>query len=225
MYTKFYGNPIFFLIIFFVSFLISCNEDVTETENKSFNYSVYNQFKTINFRYGNSMNKSNTISSERQRLKNINNRFDTNLNFPDELTLLIDKNPSEIEDIVVSNGWLNEDDIYLIDEFVADLKETNFNNALENYEENALSLNLSSKEFNDKMLTANVLLSLNQEHPETFQNTSNNFSEFDWGCARAVVALSAASVALASCSTGVACGLAVTAWVLAYSNYLDNCKD
>jgi hypothetical protein len=215
-----FRRPYFAMLLSSLILFMSCEQSISENAKENFDYSVYKEFSKLNFNNNNSFNKSSIITSERLRLDNINSEFNTEINFSDDFLLLIKKSPEEIEETAISNGWLNENDIYLLNEFESDLRDSNFENALQNFEENVLSLNLSENELNDKILAANALMSLNDESPGIFESNGTS-----WGCIRAIAALTISSVALASCATGVACALAVTAWIVSYATYLDNCDD
>jgi len=220
-----FRKPYFAVLLSALVLFISCEQNNIDHSNFSFDYSVFNQFDADNFeqKYNLKSANSNTIANEQLRLDRINRQYGTSIHFPDTFLGLIDENPENVEAIALANGWLNQNDIYLIDEFENDLKNTNFNAAIRNYENNVLNLNLNSSEFAKQNLVVNSLRSLNDRSPEVFENTT--YSCCNWGCLRAAAALIVTSVALASCVTVIACGLAVTGWILSYATYIENCTD
>tara|TARA_R110000850_G_scaffold241896_4_gene366506 strand:- start:214 stop:900 length:687 start_codon:yes stop_codon:yes gene_type:complete len=218
-------KPYFAMFLSTLILFVSCEQYSLSNTNDSFDYSVHNAFikeytATNTGSFVNKNGNSNTIKEEKVRLQNINTQYGTSIMFPDEFLGLTDYDPNYIENKALSEGWINQNDIYLMDEFETDLQLSDFETAIQNYESNVLSLNLNSKELTEKNLVANSLKSLNHYHPEVFTVTANG--DF-WGCVRAVVALVVSSVGLAACATIILCGVAVTAWILSYATYVDNC--
>lgn len=69
-------------------------------------------------------------------------------------------------------------------------------------------------------------MSLQHFKSEMFTNSNTYVGKSNtrsWGCLRAALALAASSVGLASCVAVIACGIAVTGWILAYDAYRNNC--
>lgn len=217
-------KPYYALLLSSLILFISCEQYINKSNQRNFDYTLYKEFSKLNFNPNDILNKSNTfIMSERMRLDNINEEFNTNINFSNEFLLLREKHPSEIEETALLNGWLNEVDIYLMDEFISDLKNSDFNTALVNFENNVIDLNLNETEFNNKVITANALRALHDENPAIFEQRVDSWP--DWACIRATLALIVSSVGLAACATIILCGLAVTAWILSYATYIDACMD
>lgn len=216
-------KPYFALFLSSLILFISCEQYIPENQKTNFDYSLYEKFSELNINFNKVSNKNNTLTSERLRLDNINEKFNTNINFSDEFLLLIEKEPSEIEETALLKGWLKENDIYLLDNFISDLKEANFNTALNNFENNVIDLGLNEIELNNKVITANAFRALYDENPAMFEPGPNSWP--DWACIRAALALGLASVGLALCATIILCGIAVTAWILAYATYINACMD
>jgi len=224
---KNFRKPYLSMFLASIVLFVSCEQaNLNNDAESEFDYSVYNEFIS-----GNSYSKansflsksgnSNTIADAQKLLDDINLEYGTNIVFPNEFLGLTDYSPQHIETTALSKGWLNQNDIYLIDEFESDLKKSDFDTAIQNYENNVINLGLSGNELEEKNLAANAFKAFNNYHPELFDNTT--YSKGGWGCFRAAAALTLSSVALASCATVLACGLAVTAWILSYSAYTDNC--
>ena len=224
-------------IAVFLSVLIlfaSCEQyDSGTIDIKQFDYSLHNEFVTNPYNSGIleiinlSGEKSDYFNSSQRSnelLETINTYYNSDLSFPDEFLSATDNNSQEIPDFLLEMGWINQNDLNLIDKFISDLQSSNFNTALENYEASVLNLNLDDNEFNIKNKAANSFVTMNHYYPEMFQDANYSTStRSGWGCLRAAIALTAASAALAACATVVACGLAVTGWILAYDAYRDNC--
>jgi len=169
--------------------------------------------------------KLNNFDKGQITLGNINEYFNSDLVYPISFLKLIDYSPQQIETIAIQEGWLDENDIDLIDRFEADLLADNFEIALYNYEKNVLELELSSAEFAKKNMVANAFKAIYHFNPEMFGSSKygNMTGKGGWSCFRAGAALTVSNVALASCATTVACGLAITAWMVSYSAYDANC--
>lgn len=116
---------------------------------------------------------------------------------------------------------MNQEDINLIKDFENDVKTNGIDSAINNFENNILTLNLSEEEFDKKVVFVNTVKSLNYEHPDLFINT--NASKSWWRCGLASIALAASIAGLGSCITVVACGLAVLLNVNAAYAFADQC--
>ncbi|MGB2223482.1 MAG: hypothetical protein ACPHZC_03545 [Flavobacteriaceae bacterium] len=213
---------------------ISCEQNSLDSVENAFNYSVHKELieTTSAVDINNMLNinsssaKSNSINRNLDVIDNINNYYNSDLSLPNELLGMTDYNPQEVVTTALNNGWMNQYDLNLMDQFESDFQSLGFDGALENYENTVLSLELNDAEFSKKNLVANALKSMNNYYPEIF-SSSSEFSKYSrgWGCFRAAAALILSSVGLASCVTVVACGLAVSAWILSYSAYVDNCQN
>lgn len=222
---KIFRKPYFAAFLSSLILFISCNQDSDDVLSNNdvkniFDYSVYNSFINLNATDINHPSQNlKSVQSEQERLDQINRQFETNIQYPDDFLELIDKDPEFIETKLLSEGWLSEKDFFLIDAFTVDLFNSDFDTAIENYEKNVLRLNLLPHEFEIQNLAVNSLKAFNNNSPELFEGPPN------WGCIRAGAALIVSSAALASCATVLACGLAVTVWIISYSAYVDNCID
>ena len=166
--------------------------------------------------------RSSTLEKSKERLAKINKEYDTKISFPDEFHTIVDQDPETIERTALANGWINQNDVFLMDEFINDLQESDFDKAISNFESNVDKLRLDKEELEEKRLVIEALKALNDSNPEVF--AASTFGRGGWGCVRAVAALVISSVALASCATVIACGLAVSAWIISYASYVDNCR-
>lgn len=218
-------KPYISLFLASLVLFVSCEKSIVGTDSETeADYSVYQEFTNSENSIDYSKSRASSTAEEAQALLDeINATYGTEISFPEEFLALTDASAREIEATAFERGWINNDDIYLVDSFEYDLQKSNFDTALENYEKNVIKLELSEAEFQDKMLAANGLKLLNDANPDLFKNS--RYGSRGWGCFRAAAALVLSSVALASCATVLACGLAVSAWILSYSAYADNCMN
>lgn len=226
------------LAIFF-SFLIifaSCEQYKLDEENlNSFDYSIHEEFisnqyniDVIDIIYSDSDKTtiSMEISSSSELLDVINNYYNSNMSLPNDFLKITENNSIDITNTLIKKGWINSNDVKQIDNFIGNFSKFGFNSALERYENSVIKMNLNQTEFQIKNKFANALMTINHINPNLFdvhdKYTGNTYF-MGGSCLRAALALVAASIALASCATIIACGLAVSAWILAYDAYRDNC--
>ncbi|WP_019039444.1 hypothetical protein [Psychroflexus tropicus] len=212
--------------------LASCSQyEYFDSEELKFNYSLYNEFIDDDYNIGiiyevnnhlNNMKDLNESDSMSIMLREVNEYYQSDLNFSNDFLISLNHSTDELPEILIDLGYIKNEDLNLIDHFLTDSDIHGFEYALEEFQASVTELSLSTSEFKNKNDFANVLKSLNHFAPSLFSN-NKNFSKSGLGCARAALALTAASVALATCVTVVACGIAVTGWILAYGAYQDNC--
>lgn len=213
-------SPIFLSLIMLT---FSCTQYENDLdEYKSFDYKIYNEFTNSSYFKNLKTNNENQTNRNSDVLLSINQEFETDLSFPNELLNITAYSAEEIVTKALNYGWISTTDLELIDEFGYDLQHSNFDTAINNFEKNVNDLNLNNDDFNKMQLVANNLKSLEEYNPDAFYDASQRAE--GWGCLKAVIALVVASISLASCVTIITCGLAVSAWIISYSNYLDNCR-
>lgn len=225
-FRKPYLSLLFAMLLLFFSCernnLNNSNKNIVDNQENVLNYNVYDKFyNSINNNdivYQFDYEVNNNLSNIKKILNDINNQYETNIVYPDEfLALFISSDPNYIFTKLIENGWINDNDIYLIEEIKSDMEKTNdFNIALKNYEKNVLNLQLNQTELEHKTLVANVLKAQFESNPDFEYIIYND-------CFYATLGLLVAAASLASCATIVACGLAVTAYILATRNYYNNC--
>ena len=226
-------KPIIALFLSLVMLLFSCEqyESFNLSDPQKFDYSIYGEFisdsdnqfileiiKSFDEPLYKGKNQNNV-----EFLSLINERFNTDLSYPEEFINIYKNDYSEIPDILIENGWINEMDLNQIDAFINNVLTFGFEIALIKFEETVLNSNYDDKQFRIKNNFANSIKALNYYSPELFELKIDQISRYGSGCFKAAIALIAASAALAACLTVIACGLAVTGWILAYDAYVNNC--
>jgi hypothetical protein len=234
---KKFRNPYISVLLVLLIFS-SCTRDTITDDllERKFDYSIHNEFKSNNYN-GEIIGVVNTYMANFkdsvapynvfELLNEVNDYYRTDLNFPNEFLNTLSHNFEDIPDILIEMGFIGGETLSLIDSFLVNLNNSDFNVALEKFETSVLVMNLSDSEFKTKNDFVNVLKTLYHYNPHFF-SSNNSFeksSKSGFGCLRAALALTAASVALASCVTVVTCGIAVTGWILAYGAYQDNCMN
>jgi hypothetical protein len=210
-------------------FIVSCTTSGVEisSENRSFDYSSFELFKS-NTDFIESLDlhslafaKITTLERNRLILDGINLELGTNVTMPEIALQLTDYGPEEIIEIGLANQWMDDLDVQLIDNFIADLESNDFDLAITNFENSILSLNIADEKFEKLNTMANILESINYQYPNTFVDDS--LEKNGWRCALATLALTAATAGLATCATVVACAAAVAIHVGALHNFMDQC--
>lgn len=228
-----FRNPYLATILAFLVLFVSCSDE-NFTDQQSFDYSVYqnNKSTNIDFTTGNS-SKSNVIDTRDsfiQVLGLINDEFGTNvyLNNLDE-QFLSTSNQAKSNQTVNINSYLNQTDINLIENFNEDIKQLSFNEALDNFENNVLQLNLNDSEFQKYNELANVLSLVENSFPGMLANDTESSNDFqlksDSDCAWAIAAYTLATISLSSCATGALCPVAIAAKIIAFRNMISACSD
>lgn len=210
-----------------LSFLIfSCTKyDNLENDNYNFDYKTFENFKsthhTIDFSgvTNNQKTEIDIIRTNRALLNIINNELGTELNYPDLILKSLTYSAQELIEISLTESWINQKQVHLLETFSLDLQNKNFDFAIQQMEQNINSLNLNNEEFEQINLFANNLKSLNYKNPNLFSFDNRS----GWRCALAIIALAAATAGLGSCATGVACALAVTLHINAMYSVADHC--
>ena len=213
---------------------VSCEQFETIENNKvqSFDYGVFNSYKSnpniesILKRTAEIPNgKSSTIEVNRRIVDLVNEEMGTNIVLPDEvLAMSLEMDADEIYDTSLANGWLNESDILVFEEFSNDLQSSNLKTATLNYESKILSLNLIEEEFEKHNLFINIIKTLDYENPTLFNIGLDNQERSLWRCVLAVVALGASLTSIVGCITIIACAVAGELVVNAGYAVADQCS-
>lgn len=218
---------VYTLSLFF--FIVSCTTKSVEisSNERNFDYSSFNLIKSNNIFQNldlrNYVNvKTTTLERNQQILDQINLELNTDVSIPDLGLQLTDYSGEEIIEIALSNQWIDQVDVQLIDDFMIDLQTNNFDYAITNFENTVLSLDISNEKFENLNTMANTLESVNFQHPSIFVDDSLEKSG-GWSCALATLALASATAGLASCVTVVACAAAVALHVGAMQNFGREC--
>lgn len=209
----------------------------------AFDYSIYNTYKGVDinkYRVSKKV-KQNSLQSKESLssletfsyiIDDINSDFTTELdvNKLDKLLLennLIVETPEYLQPVDIIKEDLPSNDIIIGDKFENDLNLYGFETALNNFESNVLSMNLTQVEFEKYNQLANVLSLLNNSNPEYFSN-SNYLSKSSTmaklsPCGKAIFWNSLATVGLVACGTGWLCALAIAAKIGAMDSMIETC--
>lgn len=232
-YLKILRKPILAKLMAILILYASCEQHQLTTEPlNQFDYTVYNTFRSSNA-FSNIMAKLHDLEISFKNdtdfdkyhsiLKIVNEETNAGLNIPDNMFLISDQEPESQLEFAYNNGMISKIDYELGSTFITDIMINDFETALENYESSVLSLDLDSEEFSVKNNVANMMKSLNDEYPSLFDNSQSKGS--GWRCALATVAFLSALAGLSSCATVVACGLAMTLFVGASINFVEQCGE
>lgn len=148
-------------------------------------------------------------------LETVNLYYGTDIEFPNEFHQISDSSAEQILNVSETKGWVNQVDIDLINQFEEDMRNSDFNTAIANYENTVLSLKLDNEEFAKKNYVANSLKTLNHHNPEILSRVDS--------CFGAIIGLIAASAGILLCASVLACGFAIVGYTVAYANYMDQC--
>lgn len=214
----------------FLTFSCTTHGLETDIQSKTMNYDIFNDFKS-NVGILNSLKHSINLEKENQTfvefsqaiLDQINLEMGTNLVYSDEELKIPDYSAEEIIEISLANDWMNQTDVDLINAFMNDLENHDFNFAFTNYENSILTLSVTDEKFEKLNLTANLILSANYENPEIFNQIQKSGEIGGWDCVLATLALAAATAGLSSCATVAACGMAVALHYNALKNFGKAC--
>jgi len=218
--------------------ILSCGKDNITQNKHRFDYNLYNKSKTkiLNFLDSSKLNKAKIKSKKNSKeeqalliLNEVNNEFNSNLEL-NTMDLKAIKTPDlsqNWQNFYLSNGYLNQEQVDLINTFGQDASEFGFDSAISNLKLNILNLNLTNSQFEEYNLLVNTLYLMNDYYNQS--NGYSNKSSFSakekpswWkaaGCAVAIAANAGATYALTACAipnptTPAACTAAVVGKVL-----------
>ncbi|MEM6719878.1 MAG: hypothetical protein AAF611_11205 [Bacteroidota bacterium] len=224
-----FRNKYFVIALSSLFLVFSCTTHGIETansESRTINYKVFNDYKSNTGLLKNIMT-TNQYGKNSQSLKEIsqtildqvNLELGTNVIYSDEALQLPNYNGEEIIEIGKANGWINDIDVNLIDAFMINLENHDFNYAIENFENSVITLSVSDEKFDKLNMTANLIRSANHQNPEIFTQIQKSRELGGWDCALATLALAAATAGLSSCATVAACAAAVALHYNALKNF------
>jgi hypothetical protein len=185
------------LIVFIsLSFLVFSCSQYELNKPKEFNLEVFNNFIENGIDFSNvSINdfsspslvkKANMISQLTQVQNTINQHYGTNINLSNETLNYIysERDINKIKYYLQSENLMNSEDFHLYDNFVNNSKTIGFKSAMNNYENEIVSRDLSSNEFNNYNLIANTLNIIENQNPELFEidtYANKGFSKVAYG--------------------------------------------
>ena len=224
-------RPFLSVLMAIVFLFVSCEQyDTVNSETvQSFDYSVFNKIKDTdtldniineitNLDFNQTANLNFTI------LETVNNQTNTNITLPNEvLSLSPNMDYNEILNLGLEKKWMTQKDVNMTKSFIDDIQSKGFDFAIENYENNIVESSLSSEEFAKANAFANAVKVLNFKNPNAFKSLDSTTSQRGWRCGLSAVALTVATLGLASCVTIVACTLALACFVAAGLAVNDHC--
>ncbi len=212
------------------------DQSIQKTQNQ-FDYTAFENFKNNStyidlieeIKNENLKNKNQSVLERNKAVvSKINSRIGTNLELPNAVLELKGTSSENIFKKSSEKEWITEENIYLIKEFNSDLKKLDFNQALVNYQNKVLKLDLTSEEFLFNNNFVNIVKSLNYQNPSVFKSNmigKNLKSSGWWDCAASSVALAAAIAGTISCVTIVACAIAMICVYSASKAFARNCLE
>ncbi len=146
---------------------VSCNKDNYENDGsiRKFNYKTFESYKNIVIRTEIPSTVSG-ISDNEMKHQKILNIVNDNMGSTMSLNSLDYKYLNNLKNN--EDEYLNSKDIDLLNKFEADLLESNFQIALNNFEKNVLKLNLNDSEFGKYNTFINIILLIENAEPEIF---------------------------------------------------------
>ena len=216
------------LSIFLASLVlfVSCEQHRLLNESThEFDYSMFEEYKNneqiqnlINKIQNNNINKTSNVDI----LNLINGELDYELNLPSEfLELSLNDDPDYIYEVALQNQWLSESDIELSQKFANDIVSMGFENAISNYENDILALDLTEEEFNKHNTFLNLVKGVEYNNDEFFKNF--NESRGPWRCLISAITFLYSYYSLGSCVLIIPCALAFTGFIAASLNFADQC--
>ncbi|WP_106794212.1 hypothetical protein [Aquimarina sp. Aq78] len=232
---KSFRKPYFAILLSTLILFVSCeksiidpNESTTFQSAKSskiensFDYTIFKTLKQnsditniLDTLSDKEVGDMGTAEKSENILKMVNSYYDTDIVFPNDFHQITDSSQERILNISEKKGWINQNDINLINQFKKDMQNSDFNTAIANYENTVLRLKLNNEEFAKKNNIANAFKTINYYNPEIFSKVDS--------CFGAIVTLVVATFGLLSCVTVVACGFAIVGYTFSYINYQEQC--
>lgn len=232
---KKFRNPNLSLLLVLLILFASCNqEDLSASEDLSFNYKTFESYKSESFKVQipeNINNLENNSEKYSKIINIINTELGSNLYITelDEKYLTESVSKQNVE--FISKEYLNETDIKLINSLKKDFNKVDFDTAIKRFENSVLKLNLSETEIGKYNAFANVLKLLNNQDEKIFSSiNSKNLSAKELSnCGDATLSYTLATLGLAACgATGPAaplfCGIAIANKVRTFRNMIKACK-
>ena len=191
------------LIVFSaLCFLIFSCSQYELNKPKEFNFEDFNNFIENRIEFSNvsldnfsnqgfrSSSNPDIVAQLNQVQDAINDYYGTNIDLSDERLTYIysERDINNIKSYLQNENLMVSSDFYLYDDFVDNSKTIGFEQAMDSYETEISSRNLSENEFNNYNLIANTLRIIENQNPDLFQvdiNSSNEFSRVAdgrWRC-------------------------------------------
>lgn len=219
-------KPYISIIMSFLTLFISCEQGTIINEPiNQFDYNIFNSYSVnkSNFTLPSFDKAESSIEKGRILLDHINNHYNTDLYYSDEVLMLIDFDHDEILNRAQENNWMSADDVGVTKKFMDDLQNVGFDQAITNYEERILNLNLTPSEFQKHNSFVNYIKIIDASNPELFPSELNVNNRSWWRCGLAIIAFTAATVGLTSCATIAACALAIALHYNASLTLVEQC--
>ncbi len=214
------SNLVIFSSVFML--LFSCSQ--YEIRNRTFDYALYNAFNEGGIKlFVDDSNSEKSLESTKNLLSKINEHYGTDLQIPDNfIQSFLDKDKETILEISLENGWLNQNDINLNNEFIENINSIGFDSAINLFKNKTLSLNLSEEEFSKKNAFVNIMEITHNENPNLFE--TNSLDNGGWPCFWAVAWFIIALIGMFSCITWILCGFAAYALMEASDELVEQCN-
>jgi hypothetical protein len=220
---KFFRNKYLTLIFAFFYFFISCTEQ--EIRNKSFDYALYDVFKSEDINIY--TNSSTNLLSDEELLIDINSHYGTNLVMPKNISYALENidNVEDLKTYLISENLLTSKDIGYLSKFSEDIEINGFKEATLNFEENVLLDNVNNIEFEKYEMFVNSMKITNDIEPKIFQNDSDFLTKDpNWGCALAYVLFYFSIIGLiGGCASLIFCIAAWAGFLSAAANVMVKC--
>jgi len=216
------------ILVFFVSCEQYDTDDKIESivQSKKLDFSLYETYKDYDFQ----KLKVNTSTSRvpNENLQNIIGQLEANLQVEigiEDFNLavnMLEMNANDIFSTGISEGILTAKDFSLFNDFIIDLELSDFNNAIDKFEENIiLDENISTLEIEKYTEIANVMKLLNEADSRIFMAAGSTLA-----CISAIAAALYAYYRLFFCSVTsglTACFLAMIGLIWALYGVQMNC--
>ena len=222
---KLFKTSVLGLLILSLNLIYSCSDEIEQNHSK-FDFKAFETYKEVDFV---------TIPTEMwqevdpllkfQKITDLVNtelKTDLEVNALDRSYL---RKQEQKEEVNIAD-FLNENDLFLIEIFKRDLKERDFDFAMQNFEIETQNLGLDSGEFLKYNKIANLLQLLYHKDPEFFDSPkSDKFARGGNPCRDAIISYSFATLGLASCGVNpVLCYFAIANKVRTFKNMVDACQ-
>ncbi|RKF05181.1 hypothetical protein C8N26_0582 [Tenacibaculum lutimaris] len=228
------------ITILFVVISCSTEPDNKQQLNNEFDYSIYEnnklQLHSLVNRINDKTYRSESISKLEQAtitINEINEEFNSNLELNNlDLDVINSNNINENwEEFYLNNGYIEQQQIDLINQFKMDVVQTDFNNAISNLESSILELNLNDRQFQEYNLFINTLYIMNDyfvNYESLGTKTTVLAREKPSWFADAVAANAVATYGLVACAipnptSPAGCTVAVVGKALSFAGIIFGC--
>jgi hypothetical protein len=182
---KFFRKPSLILASSIGFLIFSCTQyDMTR---RGFDYALYEAFKEsnthlINFSLDSKLQsdgKNFNLQTSLDLLDRINAAYGSELSVPDNVlkAMTTITNEEDIKNFVVSQGLVNNQQIYDLENFVNNLETYDFDFAMEKFEDEVISRSISPEDLRKYDDFASTLKIINEETPIFVQNSGDTLSK------------------------------------------------